>query len=555
MKNRRFNNSHKENNRNFSMRLLDNNSHDYPLNPETGTIDFNKIKVGIKTLEDAIISTPMKTVGGDFGNKEYILRCIDKHDIASLRKISNFYYNTSGIYARLCRYLAYLFRYDWYVVPYIFGGDTYPAEEKRGDLGAKEVNKILDGFFRALRYLDNFRAKLVLGGIALNVIRDGCYYGYIVHSTTGPSIQELSPEYCRSRYKKDNKPVVEFNMKYFDDLYPDTQYRLRVLKLFPEDFLKGYKLYKKGKLKGDFQGDRAGWYMLDPTYAFKISLYDNDAPVLAAVIPAIIDLDEAQALDRKKMAQKLLKIIIQKLPLDKNGDLIFDPDEAQQLHNNAVKMLSRAIGIDVLTTFADVEVADMADRNTTTTVDDLSKVERAVFNESGISQEQFNTDGNLALEKSTANDTAMMSNLINQFEWLMDMLLVNFNKSPKKIYYKVSILPTTAFDYKELSKVYKEQTQMGYSKMLPQIALGLPQSQILANAFFENDLLNLVTVFVPPLTSNTMNADALAQQQTGRRRTGITMVTGESEGEGGGRPEKPDEEKSTKTLQNIESKS
>jgi len=29
------------------------------------------------------------------------------------------------------------------------------------------------------------------------------------------------------------------------------------------------------------------------------------------------------------MAQKLLKIIIQKLPLDKNGDLIFDPDEAQ----------------------------------------------------------------------------------------------------------------------------------------------------------------------------------------------------------------------------------
>jgi hypothetical protein len=34
----------------------------------------------------------------------------------------------------------------------------------------------------------------------------------------------------------------------------------------------------------------------------------------------------AQDLDRKKMAQKLLKIIIQKLPLDKNGDLIFDPD-------------------------------------------------------------------------------------------------------------------------------------------------------------------------------------------------------------------------------------
>jgi hypothetical protein len=29
------------------------------------------------------------------------------------------------------------------------------------------------------------------------------------------------------------------------------------------------------------------------------------------------------------MAQKLLKIIIQKMPLDKNGDLVFDVDEAQ----------------------------------------------------------------------------------------------------------------------------------------------------------------------------------------------------------------------------------
>ena len=192
--------------------------------------------------------------------------------------------------------------------------------------------------------------------------------------------------------------------------------------------------------------------------------------------------------------------------------------------------------------------------NTTTTVDDLEKVERTVFNEAGVSQMQFNTDGNIALEKSISNDSAMMSNLLYQFEGFMDMLLLNFNKSPKKVYYKVSILPTTIYDYKELSKMYKEQTQMGYSKMLPQIALGLPQSTILANAFFENDLLNLVTVFVPPLTSNTMNADALAQQQTGRRRTGLTMIDGNQSNEGAGRPEKSDDEKSTKTLQNLESK-
>jgi len=86
------------------------------------------------------------------------------------------------------------------------------------------------------------------------------------------------------------------------------------------------------------------------------------------------------------MAQKLMKIIIQKMPLDKNGDLVFDIDEVGEFHNNAVKMLTRAIGVDVLTTFADVDVADMSDRGTTTTVDELMKVERAVFNEMGTSQ-------------------------------------------------------------------------------------------------------------------------------------------------------------------------
>lgn len=46
--------------------------------------------------------------------------------------------------------------------------------------------------------------------------------------------------------------------------------------------------------------------------------------------------------------------------------------------------------------------------------------------------------------------------------------------------------------------------------MLPQVALGQTQSSILANAYFENDILDLVRVFIPPMMSSTMNAEALA---------------------------------------------
>ena len=51
--------------------------------------------------------------------------------------------------------------------------------------------------------------------------------------------------------------------------------------------------------------------------------------------------------------------------MDKNGDLIFDVDEAKDIHNNAVEMLRRAVGVDVLTTFTDVDSIDLSDKNTT----------------------------------------------------------------------------------------------------------------------------------------------------------------------------------------------
>ena len=141
-------------------------------------------------------------------------------------------------------------------------------------------------------------------------------------------IQELPIQYCRSRFKVNDRPAIEFNMKFFDDMYRDEEQKKKILNLFPKDFQVGYKAYQNGKLVGDTRDDE-GWYLLDSDYAIKFNINDEDFPPFIAVIPAIIDLDAAQDLDRKKMAQKLLKIIIQKMPLDKNGELIFDVDEAQ----------------------------------------------------------------------------------------------------------------------------------------------------------------------------------------------------------------------------------
>ena len=499
------------------------------------TIDFSKIKVGAKTLEDAVLDLgSLHRQNPRLADKKAILDAIDKSNYELMREISNYFYKTSGIYNRLCRYMAYMYRYDWMITPYI------NSENVKED-------KVLDIFHKALTFLDNFEVKRFFGEVALKVIKNGCYYGYIIPNDNRVQIQELSPNYCRSRFSVNGRPAVEFNMKWFDDKFRDTASKMKMLRLFPNEFRKGYVMYKEGKLPPQFAGDTSGWYLLDANNVIKFNINGEDFPAFISVIPAIMDLDAAQELDRKKMAQKLLKIIIQKMPVDKNGDLIFDVDEAQELHNNAVRMLGKAIGIDVLTTFADVDVADMADKNTTTTVDELQKIERTVYNEAGVSQMQFNTDGNIALEKSILNDEAAMYNLLVQFEAFLNDLLIPFNKSPKKIQIRAQILTTTIYNYKEMAKMYKEQTQLGYSKMLPQIALGQSQSSILANAYFENDVLDLVNVFIPPMMSSTMNGETI--QNLGNKK----KAENGNDNSGGGRPEKADDEKAEKTIQNKES--
>ena len=514
-----------------------------------GSTDFSKIRVGgVKTLADAILDVgSLKKINPKYGSKDFVLGAINKGNLEQMREVSNFFYKTSGIYNRLCRYLAYLYRYDWLVTPYINGGLGVAADADM-ELDKNNKDKILINFFKALKYLDEFEVKRFFGEVALKVIRNGCYYGYLVPQKNRMNIQELPIRYCRSRFIVNGRPAVEFNMRYFDDTFPDTEQRVKMLNLFPEEFKIGYRAVKKGRTKPDFAGDTSDWYLLDTNRVIKFNLNGEDFPAFISVVPAIIDLDAAQDLDRKRMAQKLLKIIIQKMPLDKNGDLIFDVDEAQALHNNAVRMLSRAIGLDVLTTFAEVDVADMSDKSNTTQTDDLTRVERTVYNEAGVSQMQFNSDSNTALNNSILNDEATMYNLIQQFESFLNVLLLPYNKSPNKCYYKAQVLTTTIYNYKDMAKLYKDQAQMGYSKMLPQIALGQSQSSILANAYFENDVLDLVSVFVPPLTSNTMNADALAMRNGNKNGNGGTG----SGNEGSGRPEKEDSEKSDKTLANRE---
>ena len=106
---------------------------------------YKKIKVGVKNLDDAVLELGAlkKTVPtAPFHNKYVLMKAIVENDIRMLREFSRFFYKTNGIYAKLCQYVSFMYRYDWYLMPEIF--DDSIKEEK-----------VLKDFSKMLNYKNN----------------------------------------------------------------------------------------------------------------------------------------------------------------------------------------------------------------------------------------------------------------------------------------------------------------------------------------------------------------------------------------------------------------
>lgn len=533
-------------------------------------LKYGNIKIQNKKFENATIDmgSTYQKAHPQFGNKFFVLKAIREKNLPLLREISQYYYDTSGIYSRACDYLAYLYRYDWYIVPEV-SDDTIKPET------------VLKDFDSILRYLDNSHVKKFCGEVALEVILKGAYYGYIIPSKTCLTIQQLPADYCRCVMNSGSTPIVEFNMRFFDDYFKDPNYRVKVLKMFPKEFQEGYRKFKTGKLQPDYYIPQnrkypgpvntmaesrylpGSWFPLTPGSTVRFAFPQSEKPFFINAIPAILDLDQAQDVDRKKQLQRLTKVLIQKLPLDKNGDLIFDVDEARDIHLNARDMVAGIEGLDVLTTFADVSVENLADTNASTATDDLERVERSVFNQFAIAKNIFNSDSNLSVQYSINDDESTMRNLLLQFNTFFDSVVKSLGRNKKKYSYRLYMLETTQYNYKDLSKMYKEQVQIGYSKMLPQIAMGHSQSSIIHAAMFENEILHLSEIMLPPLMSSTMNPEALLGNKGQSNKDNSQNTSNGSKSSSGkqlnleekksGRPEKDDTQKSEKTIANRES--
>ena len=226
------------------------------------------------------------------------------------------------------------------------------------------------------------------------------------------------------------------------------------------------------------------------------------------------------------------------MPLDKNGDLIFDIEESQDMHNAASNMLQNAVNVDILTTFADIDVADLDNSSASSIRDPLAKVERGIFNEAGVSQNLFATDGNLSLEKSILNDEALLFKLLDEYQNRLNAVIEVLFCS-KDIVFRMSMPHLSIYNNERKQKMYKDMATNGYSKILPAISSGMSQTEFLALNSYEEKVLKISEKLIPVQSSNTLSSKDKPGTPSGEV----------------GAPKKEEDELSEKTIQNKESQS
>lgn len=479
-------------------------------------MDFSKLSSGGGIMN---ITTTRRTGGNQYRDLKCIERALEVNDLDFLRQASDYYFQWSGVYGRLVRYASNILTFDSLVYPVL---DTQ-TKKKSSQRITKEFNEVLN-------ILDDFNLKKVCRDIVHTVVKSGVYYGYLRTDEKKFVMQDLPVNYCRVIRKISGIDLVEFDVKYFEATFPDAAVRQSVLRTYPREIQTGYLNYLNGSLKMDVF-DRRYWIPLELKKAVKFCFTGSEIPLFIQTLPELLALEEAKGIQKKKSIQELSKVLVQKFELNDDYEPVFEMGEIQVLHRNAVTMLGGTEGVDVLSTFADIDLLSVVDKNNNGSFEYVKDSRNSVFAEAGVSEQIFATDGNLALEKSILSDEAIMFSLLHDIQTWINTILKDFGG--KKTQFKVLLPRITVFNSQKMVELYKGLATIGFSKVLPGLITGQTQEFVISNMDFENDILGLQEKMTPVSMSSTQSSSSASV----------------------GRPAKSDDEKSEKTIANITSAS
>lgn len=404
--------------------------------------------------------------------KEEIHRIITEGTAVEKAGLSSYFFSVSGVYKRIVLHYATFLAYAWTLVPHM---------KKLGDkLKDKKNQKV---YFDAAEFCSSFGIERKCALFAKEVLVNGGYYGIIHDNGANVAIQNLPFEYCRSRYKNpQDVDIVEFDMRFFDTIR-DEELRNEILKSYPKVVQKGYRAFKNGK---------GPWIFLPAELGIFFTIFE-EKPFFLDLIPLIDDLEDYKQIDKDRNMLSLKRVIVQEVPHD-GMNLVFEPEEAADMHEGTLEMLANNPDVDVITTYSKVNLLDLSGKAEDTT--EVKDAQQLIYDSAGVSKELFSATTDAGLTFSLNNDLSMMMVLGQSFAHFFTALLNN-KFGNRKISFELLILPVSYYNAYEYTSKAKDLAAFGYSFLTPILSTGINQTNLADLKVLENDVLNLDEVLKP----------------------------------------------------------
>lgn len=450
---------------------------------------------------------------------EEIHRIINSGSSDEQQKLSRNYFYKDGFYKKIILFYASLLKN---------AGLLIPTPRFKSNL-SKDKTKVQKLYYKGLDFVDNLSIPTFAPDIYLKVLRDGAYYAVKHYDEKDNFIfLELPSLFCSSKYKNlQGKDVIDFDLRYFDTITDKRTRNLLLTKAYPKIFLKAYNQYHKGITSSLFS--------IPTDLSIYLSFTEDSRPFFLNIIQATIDYDEAVLNHKQKDLEEIKKIIVNEIPHLNDGTLLFEPEEAAEMHAGICDMVAGDDNISVVTSYGKVSSIGS---NTTDGVHKnyLEPMIDNIYSRAGVSKEIFFASGSSTLEKSIENDISLMMLLANKLAKVITEI-VNEKCGKPDLTFKYKFLPVSLYNEdKYITSAFK-LAGSGYSYLVPAIAQGFSEKEFLGLKDLENDLIELEKKMVP--LRSAFQTSGNNSSSTEEKKTGA--------------PVKDSEDAAPKTIENRES--
>lgn len=419
-------------------------------------------------------------------------------NVELLQQASSLLKATNGIYKKVLNYQSTILTNDYMI---------YPIQIEK----LKTSEKIDKSYQDIALYLDKLNIKNVAPWIYERVLEQGEVYLYELESPSGTIMQEIPNSLCKITSIEDGVQKFSINLSKINE---------KIAPSLPKEIQNIHRKFKSKTLNTKDLIDGYFYELKKNAVAFNLDMYSaKGVPFFSTAFDDLMELEDMKDLKSENAIIESVKLIHQKLPIDKETGVVLMNFKVAKAYHDATKAnLPR--GTSITTNPLDLQSITLSDGSNKINQYVTQSLD-SIYDTLGINSELFN--GNKASNEAIAVGIVADGFLTKRLQMLVQNW-INYKLARYKKgggLWKVRFIDTTHFDKNDRVKIARDDMAFGGLRTEFLATKGYTPLES-RNLLKMEQMLGFDELMIPQASSHTASAKAGRPQKDGTNSEGAS---------------------------------